>query len=140
MILGIGIDIIEISRIEKAISKNDAFLERVFTEKERMYFKSRGGRAEVVAGNFAAKEAVVKAMSTGFRYFEFKDIEVLRDTLGKPYVILHNAAKNIINSRNLIHVSISHSRDNAVANAVIETLEGMDDYEYGFMYTNESVR
>lgn len=136
MILGVGIDIIEISRIEKAIS-NDAFLERVYTEKERKYFESRGGRAEVAAGNFAAKEAVAKAMSLGFRYFGFKDIEILRDAFGKPYVILHNAAKNMINSRSIIHVSISHSRGNAVANAVIETLEGVDNYEYTYMCTDE---
>lgn len=137
MIIGIGIDIIEISRIEKVISRKDTFLERVFTQNERKYFKSRGGRAEVVAGNFAAKEAVVKAMSVGFRNFEFKDIEVLRDVLGKPYVILHNNAKSVINSKCMIHVSISHSRNNAVANAVIETWDGEGIYEYSYMCTDE---
>lgn len=137
MILGIGIDIIEIRRIEKAILRNDAFLEKVFTEKERMYFKSRGVRAEVVAGNFAAKEAVAKAMSLGFRYFGFKDIEVLRNGLGKPYVVLHNTAKNMINSKSHIYVSISHSRDNAVANAIIETCEGVDTNEYSYMCADE---
>ena len=69
MIIGIGTDIIEIDRIENAINNNKRFLEKVFTIKEIEMFKKRNMRSEIVAGNFAAKEAISKALGTGFRYF-----------------------------------------------------------------------
>ena len=94
-IFGIGIDIIEIDRIENAIKKNPRFLERNFTEKEVLYFKENNFKFESIAGNFASKEAISKAIGTGIRGFKLKDIEILRDELGKPIVNTYNNLSEI---------------------------------------------
>lgn len=137
VILGIGIDIIEIKRIEAAISKNSDFLSRVFTADEIKYFESRNKRTEVLAGNFAAKEAVSKALAVGFRYFEWKDIEVLRDALGKPFVILHNNAKSMLSDNCMVHISISHCHEYAVANALIESWDDGRLHENRCIHTED---
>lgn len=122
MIIGVGTDIVEIRRIKNAIESNDKFLEKIFTSAELEYLKKRNLRAEYVAGRFAAKEAVAKALGTGFRGFEFKDIEIDRTTLGKPIVILKGKAKLIAKKEGEynIHLSISHGVDSAVAYAIFE--------------------
>ena len=122
-ILGIGIDIIEIDRIEKVLKRTPRFLERNFTEKEIEYFKENNFRSESIAGNFAAKEAISKAIGTGIRGFNLKDIEVLRDDLGKPIVNTYNNLKEICIKYSVkeIKVSISHSENYAVANSLIIT-------------------
>lgn len=126
MIIGIGVDIIEIERVRQAIQNNKNFLSKLFTEKEIDYFISRNMNSEVIAGNFAAKEAVSKALGTGIRGFSFKDIEILRNELGKPEVILHNGAKSIgnklvgNNNSLRVHLSISHNNSNAIAYSVLE--------------------
>lgn len=123
MIIGIGTDIIEISRIEKAINRTNGFLSKLFTEREIEYFNIRNLSVNVIAGNFAAKEAVSKALGTGFRNFGLKDIEILRDRLGKPFVILNEKIFEILGKRNfIIHISISHSNFNAIAYAVMEEI------------------
>ena len=77
-----------------------------------------------MAGNFAAKEAVSKALGTGFRGFGLLDIEVLRDDKGKPIVILSDRIYEMLPLNNFnIHISISHSRENAIAYAVMEVIE-----------------
>lgn len=120
MVKGIGVDIIEIDRIEKAMNKTDRFLTRLFTERERAYFMTKNMKAESVAGNFAAKEAVVKALGTGLRGFQWTDIEILRDELGKPVVYLHNGADQTAKDLGVsqIMLSISHCKTYAVANGV----------------------
>ncbi|NEZ46711.1 holo-ACP synthase [Clostridium niameyense] len=122
MVLGVGIDIIEIRRIDSAIKRNKNFLDKLFTDKEIEYFKSRKLRTEFIAGRFAAKEAISKALGTGFRGFSLKDIEIQNDDLGKPIVYLKNNAQKKANSfgKYKIHLSISHSEDNAVAYALME--------------------
>ena len=120
MIFGIGTDIIEIERIETAIKRNSKFLEKMFTEREIELFKDRNFKNETIAGSFCVKEAVSKALGTGIRGFAFKDIEVLRDSLGKPEVILGNKITNIINNKLKVHASISHNNDTAIAFVVIE--------------------
>ena len=80
-ILDIGVDIIEIYRIKELLDKNPRFLEKMFTSKEIEYFESKGFKAETIAGNFAAKEAISKSIGTGIRKFNLRDIEVLRDEL-----------------------------------------------------------
>lgn len=126
MIIGIGVDIIEIERVRQAIQNNKNFLSKLFTEKEIDYFISRNMNSEVIAGNFAAKEAVSKALGTGIRGFSFKDIEILRNELGKPEVILHNGAnlignKLVGNNNSLrVHLSISHNNSSAIAYSVLE--------------------
>ena len=126
MIIGIGVDIIEIERVRHAIQNNKNFLSKLFTERELDYFISRNMNSEVIAGNFAAKEAVSKALGTGIRGFSFKDIEILRNELGKPEVILHNGAnlignKLVGNNNSLrVHLSISHNNSSAIAYSVLE--------------------
>ena len=126
MIIGIGVDIIEIERVRQAIQNNKNFLSKLFTEREIDYFISRNMKSEVIAGNFAAKEAVSKALGTGIRGFSFKDIEILRNELGKPEVILHNGAnlignKLVGNNNSLrVHLSISHNNSSAIAYSVLE--------------------
>ncbi|WHH61748.1 holo-ACP synthase [Petroclostridium sp. X23] len=122
MIVGIGIDIVEIDRISRAIMKNSAFVQRFFTENEQDYFKERNNRYEVIAGNFAAKEAFSKALGTGIRNFTLKDVEVLRDPVGKPYINLFNNAFAVMQELEIskIHVSISHCRQYAAANVIAE--------------------
>lgn len=122
LIVGVGIDIVEIRRIKNAIERNDKFLEKIFTTSEIEYLKSRNLRPEYIAGRFAAKEAVAKALGTGFRGFDFKDIEIERTTLGKPIVSLKGKAKLIAKKEGQfnIHLSISHGEDSAVAYAILE--------------------
>lgn len=119
-ILDIGIDIVEIGRIKEAIKKNDRFLEKIFTENEIEYFKSNNFRAESIAGNFSAKEAISKSLGTGIRNFNFKDIEILRNEIGKPIVKTYNNLEKICIDYNVleIKVSISHCKEYAVANAI----------------------
>ena len=115
---GVGCDLIEIERVKKACEK-EAFFVRVYTENER---RQADGRASVLAGTFAVKEAVAKVFGTGFREFMPKDIEVLRDELGKPYVVLHGNAKRVAEEKKIrkIEVSISNTAEHAMAFAVGE--------------------
>jgi len=123
MIIGIGTDIIEIKRIEKVINRTHSFIEKSFTNNEIEYFRSKGLKGNVIAGNFAAKEAISKAIGTGFRGFGLKDIEVLRDELGKPIVKLSDKIYELLDVKEFnIHISISHSKDNAIAYAVMEVI------------------
>ncbi|SFJ50515.1 MULTISPECIES: holo-ACP synthase [Terrisporobacter] len=119
-ILDIGIDIIEIERIKKALVKRETFLKKLFTDKEIELFESKGYRAETIAGNFAAKEAISKSLGLGIRGYNLKDIEVLRDELGKPIVKTHNNLEQICKNHDVleIKVSISHGKDYAIANAM----------------------
>lgn len=122
-ILGIGVDIIEIDRIEKVLDRTPRFLDRNFTEKEIEYFKQNNFRYESIAGNFAAKEAISKAIGTGVRGFRLRDIEILRDDLGKPFVNTYNNLNEICIKYSVkeIKVSISHSENYAVANSIVIT-------------------
>lgn len=121
-IKGTGIDIIEISRIDRIIKSSSKFLEKVFTLCEIQYFNSRGNNPCHAAGTFAAKEAVLKALGTGLRGFTWKDVEITRDSLGKPSVVLYGGAKAAALGigASIVHISISHCRDYAVAYAAAE--------------------
>lgn len=121
MILGIGTDIIEIDRIGKAIEKTPKFIEKTFTDKEIELFKSKFMKVETIAGNFAAKEAISKAIGSGFRGFNFRDLEILRDELGKPIVNISDKVKSLLGNKEVIfHISISHNRSCAIAFVTME--------------------
>ncbi|MDP4088998.1 MAG: holo-ACP synthase [Bacillota bacterium] len=122
MIKGVGVDIVEIDRIDEAIKRNESFVEKAFCDGEFNYMKGKRSMLQHAAGMFAAKEAVSKALGTGFRGFFLRDVEVRREDNGKPYVVLHNGARELAESFGdyTIHLSISHGRDNAVAYAVLE--------------------
>lgn len=119
MISGIGIDIVELKRIEKAQSRNERFVNRILTKKElEKYYSYASSRRKIefLAGRFAAKEAFVKAVGTGIgKEYSFQDMEVLSDKQGKPQLFVKNQ-----NDR--IFVSISHSEAYAVAQVIIEVL------------------
>lgn len=122
MIIGIGTDIIEIDRVEMAIKNNKNFIKKVFTEKEIEMFNKRNMRSEVIAGNFAAKEAISKALGTGIRGFSLTDMEILRDDFGKPVAYLNKVMENIINRKYKLNISISHNKTSAIAFAILEEL------------------
>lgn len=115
IIIATGVDVIEIDRIELVCSRwGDRFLERIYTESELRYCR---GRTERLAGRFAAKEAVSKALGVGIRTLRWRDIEVLPDQRGKPRVHLQGKAAQIAEARGLkgFDVSITHSRSDAIA-------------------------
>lgn len=122
MIKGIGTDIVEITRIKKIVDKNSRFLSRNFTKAENDYFNTKKKPYESIAGNFAAKEAISKALGTGFSGFGLLDIEVTRNNKGAPTVTLYNKALDIKKSNNIsqILVTISHCEKYAVAFATAE--------------------
>jgi holo-[acyl-carrier protein] synthase len=110
-----GIDVIEIERIRTARARwGDHFLNRIYTAGELAHCRDR---AERLAGRFAAKEAVSKALGVGIRTLRWRDIEVLPDRRGKPHVTLHGTAARMAERQGLGHfdISITHSRSDAVA-------------------------
>lgn len=121
MVVGLGCDVVEIERIAKSISK-ESFLRHAYTAKEQ---EMSGGKASFYADNFAVKEAVSKCFGTGFRGIELKDIEVLRDSMGKPYVNLYKGAKLIAEKMKIdnIFVTISNTDTLSMACAVAEKSE-----------------
>lgn len=120
MIKGIGTDIIEISRLENA---KEHFYKSIFTDSELKKF--HGYKYNSLAGIFAAKESVAKALGTGFIGFSPKDIEISNDSLGKPICTLYNGANERFNAigGEKIYISISHNKSTAIAFAVIEWFE-----------------
>lgn len=123
MIIGIGTDIIEIDRIKNALERTPSFLEKTFTEAEIKMFQMKSMKTETIAGNFAAKEAISKAVGTGMRGFSFKDIEIIRDELGKPIVnITKNVEEKIYVDKYKFNVSISHNKESAIAFVVLEEI------------------
>lgn len=120
MICGIGIDIQQTEQMEKTMS--DRFMTRVFTEKERLQYRLRGNALQSITGAFAAKEAVSKALGTGFSGMQWRDIEILHEKSGKPYACLHGNAKAKLQviGANCVHISISHSKEYVVAQAILE--------------------
>lgn len=116
MIYGIGTDIIEIFRVEKAISRyGQKFLDRIFTENEQAYCLKHKMSARHFSGRFAAKEAIVKALGTGIgKEVNWTDIEILNDANGKPHAALSPSIQAKFPSLNL-EISMSHCKEYAVA-------------------------
>jgi holo-[acyl-carrier protein] synthase len=127
VILGIGTDIIEIKRIEEAVKRNERFLQKCFTKPEQKLFEERKYNIQTIAATFAAKEAVAKALGTGFRTFGLCDIEILRDGKGKPYVITYGNAKKLADELNIsqILITLSHCKEYAVAYAIVQKEENL---------------
>lgn len=121
MIIGIGVDIIDIKRIDAAMQKR-SLLERIYTKNEIALFEERKFNPQTIAGNFAAKEAVAKALGTGFDGVSWRDIEILREASGRPYAVLHATAHNVMEKcgGKSIFLSISNEKDYAVAQAILE--------------------
>jgi holo-[acyl-carrier protein] synthase len=122
MILGIGTDIAEVVRIAKSI-ENDLFKKRIFSETEIAYCNIKTNKAENYAARFAAKEAFLKALGTGLRGdITINEIEIVNDELGKPSILLLGNTAEYLSGKNIkhIHVSLSHTKDMAMATVVLE--------------------
>lgn len=115
MIAGIGMDIVDIDRIQKACEKRETFPNRVLTEKEHLLYHKLSGKrqAEFLAGRFAAKEAFAKAMGTGIGEIGFLDIEILPGDRGQPKV-----SKSPFKGK--VYVSITHTDSVAAAQIILE--------------------
>ena len=122
MITGIGTDLIEIVRIQRAIEKNPHFMERVYTANEIAYCRRKKNAWHSFAARFAAKEAVSKALGTGIGPVGLMEIEIVNAENGQPKVVLHGKALQLAADRNIqrVHISLSHSEAYAMATAVLE--------------------
>lgn len=121
MIVGVGVDIIEIGRIEAALERHgQRFLSRLLTAQEQRSWAERGSRAESLAGYWAVKEAVAKSLGTGLHGFSLRDMVVFHSPAGQPQVELVKGAQLAAENRGItkIWISISHSRQHAVAQAI----------------------
>ena len=124
-IIGTGVDIVENSRIKKSIA-NNYFLKRVFTNKEILISKKIKNKTSYFAKRFAAKEAFVKSLGTGFRYgLNLKDISIINDKLGKPSFFINKKIKNLIKKKFKINsfnffLSISDEKKYSIAFVVFQ--------------------
>jgi|WetSurSiteA1Bulk_404760.scaffolds.fasta_scaffold83252_2 holo-[acyl-carrier protein] synthase len=124
-IQGIGVDVIDMQRIRKTIEETgDAFLRKLFTDAEIAYCRSKKMPHQHFAARFAAKEAVSKALQTGWSgVFRWKDVEVVNEPSGAPKIILHNDVAVVLKN-STVHLTISHTETTVVAFAVIEAKSG----------------
>ena len=124
MIISTGIDIVEVYRIRETMERTPRFTERVFTAGERAYCDNKGAAAyQSYAARFAAKEAFLKALKTGWRgKIAWQDIEVLNDADGVPTLSITGEAKHVLykTGADRIHLSISHTTEHATANVILE--------------------
>lgn len=124
MIVSIGIDIIEVRRIREVLGRTSRFAERVFTAAERTYCDSRGTvAAQHYAARFAAKEATLKALQTGWRGgIGWRDVEVASRDKGAPYLIFHGKLRELIekSGATIAHLYLSHTAEHAIAVVLLE--------------------
>ncbi len=124
MILGHGVDLAEVARIRRSVDRyGDRFLERVFTEAEREYAGDGPRRFERLAARFAAKEAVFKALGTGWAEGAgWTDIEAIREPSGKPTLVLHGKAHDMARAMGVKwwHLSLTHTKTMAMASVIAE--------------------
>ncbi len=126
MIVSIGIDIVEVYRIRETLARTPRFAERVFTENEREYCEKKGAAAaQSYAARFAAKEAFLKALKTGWRgKITWHDIEIVSDEQGVPDLEISGEARRILDNlgANKIHLSLSHTTEHATAQVILEKI------------------
>ena len=124
MILGVGIDIIEVSRIESSYARfGDRFIQRILLPEEIRYCLSHKAPGPFLAARFAAKEAISKAFGTGIgAQLGWQDMEVGRKESGEPFVILHHKGTELMAARNAtaLRISLSHTQNYAAAVAILE--------------------
>ncbi|HZK40329.1 MAG TPA: holo-ACP synthase [Atribacterota bacterium] len=128
LIIGCGIDLVKIERIEKIIKRwGNNFNSRIFTPLERNYCeKKKDNKYQSYAGKFAAKEALLKALGLGLRGANWKEIEIKNDELGQPIIDTFGKLKNIASTRgvNKYFITISHTKEYAISQVILEgTLE-----------------
>jgi holo-[acyl-carrier protein] synthase len=123
MITGLGVDIVEIGRMAAALERHPSMRERLFSVDERAYCDKRNRPEIHYALRFAAKEAVLKALGTGFAGMRFTDVEVVRDAGGRPIPRLSGRAREVADALGVVelHLSLSYTHTTAVASAVAIT-------------------
>jgi holo-[acyl-carrier protein] synthase len=125
MILGTGIDILEVARIQASYEKfGERFLKRILRPAEIAYCLSHKRPAPFLAARFAAKEAIAKAFATGIGHqLGWQQMEVGRKESGEPFVILHDRGKELLAQRGgrIVHLSLSHTETYAAAMAILES-------------------
>jgi holo-[acyl-carrier protein] synthase len=125
LILGSGIDIIEVRRVEAAHKKfGDRFIKRILHPSELAYCLSHKSPGPFLAARFAGKEAISKAFGTGIgRQLGWQDMEICRKDSGEPYVVLHGKGKTLLRERGgrIVHLSLSHTAQHATAMAILES-------------------
>ncbi len=116
-VLGIGVDMVEVARIEEALARHDTFATRLFSDRERERCLDCARPARRFAACFAAKEAASKAMGTGVRGFSWRELELLADERGRPFLLLSGKARDVAESMGIreILVSVTHTREAALA-------------------------
>lgn len=121
MIFGIGIDIIEISRIKRSIEKFDElFLNKIYTQTELDYCQSKKNKYQHFAARFAAKEAIAKALATGWsKGFRWKDIEIYNESSGMPNVRLSGNLEKFLGESKSLKITMSHSEHYVTCFAII---------------------
>ncbi len=121
MVFGIGVDIIEIDRVKESVDKyGDQFLNKIYTEKELEYCLSKASKYQHLAARFAAKEAVFKAISTGWsKEVGWHDIEIYNEANGMPLVKLRNGLESFLSNDKNLKISMSHSKDYVVCMAIV---------------------
>jgi holo-[acyl-carrier protein] synthase len=126
MIVSTGIDIVEVYRIAETMTRTPRFAERVFTAREREYCDAKGAAAaQSYAGRFAAKEAFLKALKTGWRgKIGWQEIEVVNDGDGVPSLVVSGEAARLVEQLEVgyMHLSISHTTEHATAHIIFEKL------------------
>jgi holo-[acyl-carrier protein] synthase len=124
VIISIGIDIIEVARVREVLARTPRFAERVFTAAERAYCNGRGAvAAQHYAARFAAKEAALKALQTGWRGgISWQDVEIASRNTGAPYLILHGPVLELFekSGATAAHLSMSHTSEHAIAEVILE--------------------
>jgi holo-[acyl-carrier protein] synthase len=123
MVVGTGIDIVEVPRIAKSLERfGERFLNRIYTPSEIRYCDSKANRIERYAARFAAKEAGMKALGTGMRGVSWKDFEVGRQPTGRPTMLFHGRAAEVAKRLGVrrAHLSVSHTEEHAVAYVLVE--------------------
>ncbi|MEE8162145.1 MAG: holo-ACP synthase [Acidobacteriota bacterium] len=127
MMVGIGIDIVEIHRIREALEGNQTLEKKVFTDEEIGYCRQRKNKNQHFGGRFAAKEAALKALGTGWSQgIHWKDVEIIDGAQGRPTLVFHGTAKEVFEKSGAqrTHLSITHSSEHAVAVVVLEAKSG----------------
>ena len=124
MVLGIGIDIIEIERIKRSVEKyGERFISKIFTQKEIDYCLPKANKFQHLAARFAAKEAIAKSLSySGEEGFNWQDIEIYNEKNGMPKVRLFNKLLKILGNDKQIHITMSHSENYVTCFALLEKL------------------